>query len=96
MNTTTATRTNRYAATCYKCGRNVAAGTGILTNGGGKWITEHTDCGTATVAPATLQPGWSNASRARRGYTATARCNYCGGTVRGGGCTDCGEGHEDY
>lgn len=94
--TTTATRTNTYAGTCYKCGRAVAARTGILSQGGGRWLVEHTNCAAVTTAPATLAPGWSNASRARSGWTATARCDYCGGAVRRGECSDCGEAHETY
>lgn len=93
---TTSTRTNNYAGTCYRCGRTVAAQAGILSSGGGRWIVEHTDCATATTATGAPATGWSYASQTRRGYAHTARCRYCGGTVRNGGCRDCGEGHEDY
>ena len=91
--TTTATK-NQFPGTCYKCGTRVETGAGLCSGGPGRWIIEHTTCGIA--ADGTLAPGWSNVSRARRGYGTTARCRYCGGTVRGGGCTDCGEYHEEY
>lgn len=34
-------RSNRYDARCAECGSNVPAGTGDLTNEGGRWVTRH-------------------------------------------------------
>lgn len=49
-------RSNRYDARCADCGSNVPAGTGLLTNEGGRWVTRHdpatTACDTVVATPA--------------------------------------------
>lgn len=104
MNTETDPRrtvVNRFKADCANCGRTVAPEAGTQTRGGGlPWITQHNDCAAAAAPVATPTParraGWSDAAKRRRGYTGTGTCRFCGGFVRGGGCTVCDEAHETY
>lgn len=82
MTTTTATRTNQYAATCVDCHQHVPAGTGILSQSDGRWIVQHTDCTTANYGRGT---GWSDAAIRRSGGSpAGARVGHSGR------CLDCG------
>lgn len=41
---TTATRSNKFAATCVRCQTTVPAGVGILTRSPEGWLVEHATC----------------------------------------------------
>lgn len=96
MSAATATRTNRYAGTCHKCGGHVAANAGTLTKGANGWLIAHQDCGTqASAARSASRPatGWSRYSRRTR-YS----CPECGETERYNGrtCGCCGYDPSQY
>lgn len=56
-----------------------------------KWSTRG-----AWGAEMTVGPRPTTETPARQYRAAAPSCHYCGGTVRRGECSDCGEAHETY
>lgn len=50
MTTTAATKSNRYAASCFECSQTVPANTGSLERFDGRWIVRHATCAAHAAA----------------------------------------------
>jgi len=83
MTTTTAPRTNRYAATCAACDARVPANGGVLAKAGRAWTVRHLACvdAKASDAPRVVEfyspsSGWRG-TRNVRGRCEDAPCCGC-------------------